>query len=286
MKSKKIDFQKPQPYHKCKLYRYGNKYDIETLISKKNHKIGNYHKLNRNEVVNIATGEIIRCKHMSQKQEKSLFKTFKHVQRIILANHFGNQGELLIILEYENTPINSYRDIKGFVSRFERRIKQKLEYILVLQYNYSNLPRYEMWTSIVDTETPIDTIQDILEKCWTLGKVTIISLTPSNIEELSGYYIPQLKHTSLSCFPAYSKVYRTTKGIKKIIAEEIDYEKAEKIVKGYNQTFASTKELVIDENGKEKTISKISYETYTKPNNIENQIVPEESKQPKINDTS
>lgn len=286
MKSKKIDFQKPKPYDKCRLYRYGDKFDLETQITKRNHKICNYRKLNRNEVVNIATGEIIRCKHMSKKQEKLLFKTFKHTQRIILANHFGKLGEILIILEYEKEPKSSYKDVKGFVAKLERRIKQKLEYILVLQYDCSDLPRYEMWTSIAEAGTPIDIIQDIVEKCWTLGKVTIIPLTPSNIEKLSSYYIPKQNHTILSSFPAYAKIYRTSKGIKKVIPEEIEYEKAESIVNGCNQTFASTKELVIDENGKEKTIGKISYETYTKPKNIENQIVPEETEQPKINDTS
>ena len=276
MKSKKLDFEKPQPHNKCKLYRYGNRYDLETQISKKNNRIGIFRKLNRNDVLNTATGEIIRCKHINKKQEKLLFKTFKHLQRIILANHSGKLGELLVILEYENAPKNVYMDLKSFLAKIERRIKQKLEYILVLQYNCMELPQYEMWTSINVDEISIDTLQDIVRECWTLGKITIIQLNPDNIVELSSYYIPKRNNaTRLDSFPAYAKVFRTSKGIKRVIPEEMDYEEAEKIVAEYDRVFSSTKALIVNDNRKEKIIGKVSYETYKKDKN-----------QPEINDTS
>ena len=248
MKSKKLDFEKPQPHNKCKLYRYGNRYDLETQISKKNNRIGIFRKLNRNDVLNTAT----------------------------LANHSGKLGELLVILEYENAPKNVYMDLKSFLAKIERRIKQKLEYILVLQYNCMELPQYEMWTSINVDEISIDTLQDIVRECWTLGKITIIQLNPDNIVELSSYYIPKRNNaTRLDSFPAYAKVFRTSKGIKRVIPEEMDYEEAEKIVAEYDRVFSSTKALIVNDNGKEKIIGKVSYETYKKDKN-----------QPEINDTS
>ena len=55
----------------------------------------------------------------------------------------------------------------------------------------------------------------------------------------------------------------------------MDYEEAEKIVAEYDRVFSSTKALIVNDNGKEKIIGKVSYETYKKDKN-----------QPEINDTS
>ena len=55
----------------------------------------------------------------------------------------------------------------------------------------------------------------------------------------------------------------------------MDYAEAEKIVAEYDKVFSSTKALIVNDDGKEKIIGKVSYETYK-----------QNKKQTEINDTS
>lgn len=103
-----------------------------------------------------------------------------------------------------------------------------------------------------------------MEECWKLGNVEIIELTPTNIIPLAQYFIPET-HSNLSIFPINARLYRTSKGIKKVTAEIVDYEEAEKRVAGMNKTFESTKALVETVNGKEIVCQQVSYESYSAP---------------------
>lgn len=145
MKSKKLPFSKPKPNHKCKLYSFGSHIDLETTSKerKKNTKISRYKKISKHEVLDTVTNRVILCNSNVVKNEKIVFKQFKGVSRVVLTNFLGTDAEILTRQYYREQPINTYTDWQYCFRKLERRAKQKLLYIVVLQYQNDGLPRLE-----------------------------------------------------------------------------------------------------------------------------------------------
>lgn len=258
------------------MYSFGDYIDLETRAKEKGPNIGRYKKISKNEVKDTVTNKIITCRSRDVKEEKALFKNFKGISRLILANFFGTDAEMLTKFGYDNGPIDTYRDFEYCFRKLQRRAKQKLLYIVVLQYQSNGLPRLECWLKTADN-SKINLTQELVEECWKCGTVETVKLTPTNIVGLAQYFIPK-NHSRLDSFPINAKLYRTSrKGIRKVTVEILDYEEAEKRVTGMERTFASTKKLVDKVNGKEILYQQTSYESYSKPK--------EETETPNSNDT-
>lgn len=266
MISKKVEYTKPKPNHKCKLYTYagGTKFDLETRARETpTNNISRYRKLSKMQMLDTVDNRIIRCKPKENKDINTIVKTFKFVYRTTTENFYGTEAELLIKLNYANEPINMTNDWKYCFPKLERRCKQKLLYINVLQYQENGLPCNEVWLKTADN-SKINLTQDLVEECWKLGTVELIELKPTNIDELGQYFI-QENHTPFSRFKPYTKLFHTSKkGIIKSTMELIDYAEATERVKGCNQTFAKSKALVNRVEDKEILVDTITYETYVK----------------------
>ena len=242
----------------------GTRFDLETRAREVAPNIGRYKKFRKHEMLDTETGAIIKCKPRETKNEKFLTKVFKKVFRVVTSTFFGTSAERLIKFFYDEAPENTYTDWKYCLQKLQRRAKQKLVYILVLQYTDAGLPVLEVWLKTANDEK-INLTQEIVQECWDFGKVEIIRLTPTNLDELASYYI-QKSHTRYDKYPSYSKLYRTSKtGINKVDVELLDYEEAEKRVAGLERTFEVTKALVDVVDNKEICFQEITYETYIKP---------------------
>lgn len=246
------------------LMHIGTKFDLETRARKTStNNISRYHKLSKRQMLDTINNKIIECKPKENKNIISVVKTCKHIYRTITENFYGTASELLIKLNYDNEPINMTDDWKYCFPKLERRCKQKLIYINVLQYQADGLPCFEVWLKTANN-SKLELTQDLVQECWKFGKIELIKLKPTNIDELGQYFI-QEQHTPFSRFKPYSKLYHTSKkGIIKAKMEFVDYEEAAERVKGCNQTFAKSKALVEKVADKEILLDTITYETYVK----------------------
>lgn len=251
----------------CKVFNSGNgTIDIETpKIRNKPYK-PTCKKRNKNEYIDLETGEIIEVKqHSKNRADKTnvsrLYKSLKHLQRLLLLNFKGANNEIIITLTYNDnfTDLKTcYADVKKFISKLKTRLKVEFEWVIVAMFPSQEKVCYELW---VKTSTTNELIIDntILEEIWTNGKVFASKVT--DIIEQSNY----IKDNVLVYFPAYCKLYRKSKGIADVKYENMTYAEVMVMVKDMNMknTFRSTKLVTkTTDNGLEYAVNSVTYESF------------------------
>lgn len=97
-------------------------------------------KLNKDEYLDIATGEIKEFEHMENRSqsENSLRQTFKKLRYLINNNFKGAKNELFVTLTYKENMKDVgmlYKDVEKFIKRLRYRFKDKtsIDYINVVE---------------------------------------------------------------------------------------------------------------------------------------------------------
>ncbi len=237
------------------------------LAQRKLHQqFGRYKRLSRYEMIDTVTNRVIECSPKAIKSEKALFRQFKPITRLVMQNFYGTNAERLLKLPYDDTATDTTYDWKYCLRKLMRRTNKKLIFIVVLQYKSDGLPMLEVWIRTADN-SKINLTQDMVEDCWKYGKAEMIELTEDNLLQHAQYFIKK-PNTRWDCFPSYAKLFRCSKtGIEKVKVEIVDYAEAQRRVAGCNQTFASTKALVDEVDGKSIIYQQVTYETYAKAKN-------------------
>ncbi len=251
----------------CKVFNSGNgSIDIETpKIRNKPYK-PTCRKKNKNEYIDLETGEIIEVKqHSKNRADKSiisrLYKTLKHLQRLLLLNFKGANNEKIITLTYYTDFKDlktCYADVKKFISKLKTRLKVEFDYVIVAMFPSKEKVCYELW---VKAPTINDLVIDntMLKEIWTNGKVFASKIT--DIIEQSNY----IRDNVLVYFPAYCKLYRKSKGIADVKYENMTYAEAMVMIKDMNMknTFRSTKLVTkTTDNGLEYAVNSVTYESF------------------------
>lgn len=266
---KTIEYKQPTPEQLCKVFKLGNGIiEIEVpQIRNKPHR-SSWRKYSKYEMVNIEDGEIRTTNQATNRAESNASrfkKQKKYLYRIILNNYTGADNERIIILTFEDKVFDidvCYKAVKNFRSKLERRIKQKLNFIIVTLFKSKNKLSYELWVKVPDIST-LEIDNRMLQKIWDKGKVECLKIT--DISKQANYM-----KSNNDYFPPYCKLYRTSvKGIEKPIPEILPYAEAKVLCKNMEQTYATTKLVCkTSESGIEYAVNKITYETYTAKQNI------------------
>lgn len=123
-------------HKKVKLTDMGNIKEIMWLQKTTNKPFG-IKKINANEYVLLATGEIKefnKIQNRSQDKE-SLRKTFKHIRELINTNFTGNSNELCFTITYKENITDTtvlYNDFRKFMKKLKYKYKD-LDYMSVVE---------------------------------------------------------------------------------------------------------------------------------------------------------
>lgn len=188
-------------------------------------------KLNKDEYVNLSTGEIKEYKHIENRSESynSLRQTFKKIRYLINNNFTGRKNELFLTLTYAENMTDTnrlYTDAKKFMMKLRYKYKNvsDIDYLSVVEpqgrgaWHIHMLIRFNALNSVF---LPSDELADL----WGHGYVTIERI--QHVDNIGAYlsaYLSDVELTSDNFFKAFEEG-------REIIEKEVDGEK-KKFVKG------------------------------------------------------
>lgn len=104
--------------------------DVKEIIysSIVSHNLVNYKKISGNEMLDLTSGEIIRCKISDSREDNivSLRKTISRLRNLINCNFFGADNELFITMTYHENMTDYKRLYKDF-DRFYKRLRYRFK---------------------------------------------------------------------------------------------------------------------------------------------------------------
>lgn len=104
--------------------------DVKEIIysSIVSHNLVNYKKISGNEMLDLTSGEIIRCKISDSREDNivSLRKTISRLRNLINCNFFGADNELFITMTYHEN-MTDYKRLYRDFDRFYKRLKYKFK---------------------------------------------------------------------------------------------------------------------------------------------------------------
>lgn len=265
---------------------------IEVQHMEKTNVKANIKKLNKNEYVEISTGEVKEFKHSENRQQNynSLRQTFKKLRYLINNNFVGQANELHITLTYaENVTDREklYKDFDKFMKRLRYKFKDKtgIDYLSVVEpqgrgaWHCHVLMRFNDLGSVYIEN-------DVMRELWGNGFVTVRSLKEvDNIGAYLSAYLSDVELTEenasnaigidgvvhikevdgkkyikggrLHMYPPGMNLYRKSKGIKEPERVKMRYKDVKKIVGAATPHYS--KKLTIQDGDFENTIQYLQY---------------------------
>lgn len=262
MPIRKVPHKKPNDDDKATVYIVGNDRIDIVARKNKNNSISCIQRLNKDEMINIITGEITRRKTNQYKNEREVNNQMVKADRLISANFKGKPSEKLLEI-YFSKEVPDFKDATDLSGNFLDRLKRKygkLDFIRITMFERQDKPFFQIWAKIQDN-TDFDITDVELDKLWGQGKSKVIEITPDNIEWLIRF--DWRDKTAVRVYPAGIQIISKSKGIRNVEVIQEDYEKGFKRTKGFRTEYKSTKE-VYDTNikGKEKILQTITFESY------------------------
>ena len=180
-------------------YHYGDTIEMSTALGTN----PVMRKVNKDEMVNIVTGEIKTIKHVvnraDPKNYESLRSTFKRLKRLIGANFAGGLSELWITLTYRDSPMTDskrlYDDFKRLIRRLRRITGKDLAYIVVIEPQASGSLHAHLLLKTCDRSRLYIANSD-LATAWGQGFVNVRRL--SDEDNVSAYVMAYLTDVDLN----------------------------------------------------------------------------------------
>ena len=197
--SKRQKDKKINPESFVTAYIYGNTIEMSTALG------GSpvMQKVNKDEMVNIKTGEITEIHHIESRADpknyESLRATFKRLKRLIGANFTGGHSELWLTLTYRDSPMTDsnrlYEDFKRFMRRLRNLTKKTLAYIVVIEPQASGSLHAHVLMKTLDKSTLYIPNADVA-KAWGQGFVNVRRLKDS--DNVGAYLIAYLTDVDIN----------------------------------------------------------------------------------------
>lgn len=247
---------------------------IEVQYMEKMNTKATIRKLNKDEYVDLGTGEIKEFEHSETRKDNlnSLRQTFKKLRYLINNNFTGKGNELHVILTYaENMTYTErlYKDFKRFMTRLKRKYKDKttIDYIsvvepqergawhshLLLRFNDLNsifIPNDEIYNLWEQGFTKVKSLKDVDNiGAYLSAYLADVELDEENWTQALGKEVKEvdgkkyIKGGRLYMYPPGMNLYRKSKGIKFPEREIMTYKKAKKIVGSAKPTFEKIYEV-------------------------------------------
>lgn len=175
---------------------------IEVQHMEKMNCKANIKKLNKDEYVDIKTGEIKEFEHSLNRQENynSLRQTFKKMRYLINNNFIGRSNELHVVLTYAENMTDTkqlYTDFNKFVKRLKYKYKKEttIDYMCVVEPQGRGAWHCHVLIRFNDLDT-IFIENSVLRELWGLGFVMIKSLR--NVDNIGAYLSAYLADVELT----------------------------------------------------------------------------------------
>lgn len=169
-------------------------------------------KLDKDHMLNTATGEVVDIKHVTSRADpqnkESLRQTFKRLKRLIGANFEGGKSELWVTLtyrwdDYENTgakvPMRDnsrlFHDFRLFMRRLRKTTGKYICYIAVVEPQASGSFHIHCLMKTLDSSHLYISNKNV-SKCWGQGFVNVRRLKTS--DNVSAYLMAYLTDLDIS----------------------------------------------------------------------------------------
>lgn len=160
-------------------------------------------KINKDEMVNIHTGKIVKIHHVESRADpknyQSLRSTFKRLKRLIGANFHGGKSELWLTLTYRESPMTNSKRLYADFNRFRRRLKKiigkEFAYIIVVEPQASGSLHAHVLLKTLD-RSYLYIENAVIAKAWDQGFVNVRRL--SNADNTGAYLMAYLSDVDLN----------------------------------------------------------------------------------------
>lgn len=194
--SKKGNIDKESP---VTAHIYGDTIEISTALG----GTPIMRKLNKDEMLNIKTGEVVKIHHIKSRADpknyQSLRSTFKRLKRLIGTNFHGGKSELWLTLTYKESPMTDpsklYSDFKRFMRRLRKITGKDLAYILVVEPQASGSLHGHILMKTLDKST-LYIKNEAVRSAWGQGFVNVRRLKSS--DNVSAYLMAYLTDVDLN----------------------------------------------------------------------------------------
>ena len=241
-------------------------------------------KLNKDEYVNLATGEIKEYQHIENRSESynSLRQTFKKIRYLINNNFTGKPNELFVTLTYAENMTDTkrlYTDMNKFIKRLKYKYKESsdIDYLSVVEpqgrgaWHIHVLLRFNALSSVFVPShelaglwghgfIKIERIQNVDNiGAYLSAYLADVELTSDNIhntvaedreiveKEVDGVKKQFVKGGRLHMYPSGMNLYRKSKGITFPERKKMTYKNAKKIVGSGQPHYSKRYEIESDE---------------------------------------
>lgn len=250
MEVKSIDNYSVTDNSIVKLTKMGNVTQIMSLGHKNNNCP--IQKINKDEYVNKATGEILQCNHIETRDQNlnTVRYTIANLRNIINNNFVGGKNELWITLTFGKdkvyNPNELYSIFQKFIQRLRYKLKEhKIDYIYVPEPHEKGDWHIHL---LLKSDKQLSIKNKDLREIWGQGFVKVNRL--QDVDNIGAYvsaYLINIKEgdftkkgARLHLYPAGHRIYRYSKGIKKPTSEYMTYKNATKRVSKNSMTYKST----------------------------------------------
>lgn len=296
MDKKKVNgiyFERGENYHindkeEVKVYEYGfiNQVKVRNCGKSRNNCLSDYKKINKNEYVNLRTGEIKPYEIGEFKSSASLRKSMKRLRELLRNNFNGGKNEIFLTLTYteeEKDFDNAVNDLQNFGDKLKDKY-ENLEYVGIIE-NQELRDSWHIHMLVKDCSGKELIIpKDKITKLWNKG-ITYISriknkdikyvINALSINENKKYnseeedessaikkvinYMSKIE--SKEKIPNYKKTFYRSKGVKYPKVTITNYGELSKIL-GDNYYLLSEKTLLIKSVITDKILKRIKEEIY------------------------
>lgn len=226
-----------------KVTKYKNG-EIEVTGAKvKNNNLQTYKKINKDEYVNIITGEIKKYNTSEYKTKESIKRAMNKLRKILKNNFFGEKNELYITLTCEEN-ITNYDIVHKKAESIFNTIKKEygVEYVYVMEQQERESWHIHALIKGTENKTLYINNEDIC-KMWELGYTKTERIkTEQDCENIIEYITKIGKQKSK--IERSKKAYYKSRGIKKAKTEIMEYKEFKEEI-GETATKESTTALHI-----------------------------------------
>lgn len=277
--------------HPTKVYITNNIVEVIT-VQKPSKAPTRIRRLNKNEYVNLETGEVLEYKKKEPRafNRNSLMKSFASLRRLINNNFVGDNSELHVCLtyaedmeDYEQACVDSRRFLKKF-----RYHHPSCEYIRVIEPQQSGRWHIHLLLKRMDGNSLYVDYKKVRE-LWGLGMVHVSRLPfadnygayfsarftdidafeESKLKEKYPHAKQIIKGARLRYYPPNFKFYTCSKGIVRPQAIRMTYAEAKELVGNAPLAYSYTKKIVRqDESGEPREVNAILYEQFKRKDTI------------------
>lgn len=180
---------------------------------KQNHNIGKYRRLNKDEFINIETGEIRKFNIGNFKSEKSIRRSMNKLRELIELN-FTNTNFLFITLTTANLDgFNDIKIVKNHFKKFIRKLTAKykdIAYVAKFEQHKNGNWHIHLIVKYLDNKPIFIDNDKIIKKIW--GNNTYTELAnKKDIEKVIAY---MTKTTQLNNVPKDFELFTKSKNLR------------------------------------------------------------------------